>query len=137
MMVVNNPYIAGTHLNDVTVIRPIYQSNRLVAYAANKAHHADVGGKVPGSISIHAKSLFEEGVVIDAVCVIRKHRFVDRAVTSLTSKSRTPIERKGDLKAQPAANVTGERRVGEVVNKYRWEMSQQACAGALDKTAQT
>ncbi len=64
MMVVNNPYIAGTHLNDVTVIRPIYQSNRLVAYAANKAHHADVGGKVPGSISIDAKSLFEEGVVI-------------------------------------------------------------------------
>ena len=84
MIMVNNPYIAGTHLNDVTVIRPIYQSNRLIAYAANKAHHADVGGKVPGSISIDAKSLFEEGVVIDPVCVIRKNRFVDRAVTSLT-----------------------------------------------------
>ena len=85
MMVVNNPYIAGTHLNDVTVIRPIYQSNRLVAYAANKAHHADVGGKVPGSISIDAKSLFEEGVIIDPVYVIQKNRFVDGAVTSLTS----------------------------------------------------
>ncbi len=124
MMVVNNPYIAGTHLNDVTVIRPIYQSNRLVAYAANKAHHADVGGKVPGSISIDAKSLFEEGVVIDPVYVIRKNRFVDGAVTSLTSKSRTPIERKGDLKAQTAANVTGERRVLELVNKYGWKMFQ-------------
>src|SRR5437899_2211240 len=136
MMVVNNPYIAGTHLNDVTVIRPIYQSNRLVAYAANKAHHADVGGKVPGSISIDAKSLFEEGVVIDPVYVIRKNRFVDGAVTSLTSKSRTPIERKGDIKAQTAANVTGERRVLELVNKYGWKMFEQACAESLKKTEQ-
>jgi len=133
---VNNPYIAGTHLNDVTVIRPIYQSNRLVAYAANKAHHADVGGKVPGSISIDAKSLFEEGVVIDPVYVIRKNRFVDGAVTSLTSKSRTPIERKGDIKAQTAANVTGERRVLELVNKYGWKMFEQACAESLKKTEQ-
>src|SRR6266446_4823267 len=136
MMMVNNPYIAGTHLNDVTVIRPIYQSNRLVAYAANKAHHADVGGKVPGSISIDAKSLFEEGVVIDPVYVIRKNRFVDGAVTSLTSKSRTPIERKGDIKAQTAANVTGERRVLELVNKYGLKMFQQACAESLKKTEQ-
>src|SRR5256885_4591657 len=136
MIMVNNPYIAGTHLNDVTVIRPIYQSNRLVAYAANKAHHADVGGKVPGSISIDAKSLFEEGVVIDPVYVIRKNRFVDGAVTSLTSKSRTPIERKGDIKAQTAANVNGERRVLELVNKYGLKMFQQACAESLKKTEQ-
>src|SRR5213592_1332167 len=88
MMVVNNPYIAGTHLNDVTVIRPIYQSNRLVAYAANKAHHADVGGKVPGSISIDAKSLLEEGVVIDPVYVIRKNRFVDVRLVTAPSTNR-------------------------------------------------
>src|SRR5438132_1829445 len=136
VMMVNNPYLAGTHLNDVTVTRPIYQSNRLVAYAANKAHHADVGGKVPGSISIDAKSLFEEGVVIDPVYVIRKNRFVDGAVTSLTSKSRTPIERKGDLKAQTAANVTGEMRVLELVNKYGWKMFEQACVESLKKTEQ-
>src|SRR5207247_4608694 len=122
--------------SDVTVIRTIYQSNRLVAYAANKAHHADVGGKVPGSSSNHAKSLFEEGVVIDPVCVIRKNRFVDRAVTSLTSKSRTPIEREGDVEAQTASNVTGERRVVELVNKYGWKMFQQACAESLKKTEQ-
>src|SRR2546428_610620 len=136
MIMVNNPYIAGTHLNDVTVIRPIYQSNRLIAYAANKAHHADVGGKVPGSISIDAKSLFEEGVAIDPLYVIQKNRFADGAVTSLTSKSRTPIERKGDLKAQTAANVTGERRVLELVNKYGWKMFEQACAESLKKTEQ-
>src|SRR3989442_2888642 len=136
MIMVNNPYLAGTHLNDVTMIRPIYSSNRLVAYTANKAHHADVGGKVPGSISIDAKSLFEEGVVIDPRCLIRKNKFVSRAVTALCSKSRTPKERIGDLKAQTAANITGERRVLELVNKHGRKMFQQACAESLRKTEQ-
>src|SRR5467141_4730455 len=106
MIIVNNPYIAGTHLNDVTVIRPIYRSNSLVAYTANKAHHADVGGKVPGSISIDAKTLFEEGVVVDPRYLIRKNRFVNTAVTALSSKSRPPRGRFGKLMRHPAANIT-------------------------------
>src|SRR5438093_8665541 len=121
MIMVNNPYIAGTHLNDVTVIRPVYYSNNLVAYTANKAHHADVGGKVPGSISVDAKTLFEEGVVIDPKYLIRKNKFVENTVTAFVSKSRTPKERVGDLKAQTAANNTGERRVLELVKKHGWK----------------
>ena len=136
MIMVNNPYIAGTHLNDVTVIRPVYYSNNLVAYTANKAHHADVGGKVPGSISIDAKTLFEEGVVIDPRYLTRKNRFVNSAVTALSSKSRTPRERIGDLKAQTAANITGERRVLEIVKKKGRRIFQQACAESLRKTEQ-
>src|SRR5256886_8592155 len=136
MIMLNNPYLAGTHLNDVTVIRPIYSSNRLVAYTANKAHHADVGGKVPGSISIDAKSLFEEGVVIDPRYLTRKNRFVNSAVAALSSKSRTPRERIGDLKAQTAANITGERRVLEIVKKKGRRIFQQACAESLRKTEQ-
>jgi N-methylhydantoinase B len=134
MIMVNNPYLAGTHLNDVTVIRPIYSSNRLVAYAGNKAHHADVGGKVPGSISIDAKSLFEEGVVINPRYLIRKNRFVNRAVTALSSKSRTPKERMGDLRAQTAANITGERRVLDLVNKHGHKLFQWACTESLKRT---
>ena len=136
MIMVNNPYIAGTHLNDVTVIRPVYYSNNLVAYTANKAHHADVGGKVPGSISVDAKTLFEEGVVIDPRYLTRKNRFVNSAVTALSSKSRTPRERIGDLKAQTAANITGERRVLEIVKKKGRRIFQQACAESLRKTEQ-
>jgi N-methylhydantoinase B len=136
MIMVNNPYIAGTHLNDVTVIRPVYHSNRLVGYTANKAHHADVGGTVPGSISTDAQTLFEEGVVIDPRYLIRKNRFVKSAVTSLSSKSRTPRERIGDLKAQTAANVTGERRVLEIIKKHGRKMFQDACAESLRKTEQ-
>jgi N-methylhydantoinase B len=136
MIMVNNPYIAGTHLNDVTIIRPVYHSNRLVAYTANKAHHADVGGKVPGSISTDAKTLFEEGVVIDPRYLIRKNKFAKSAVTALSSKSRTPKERIGDLKAQTAANITGERRIVELVQKHGRKMFQQACSESLRKAEQ-
>src|SRR5260370_1398368 len=136
MFMVNNPYIAGTHLNDVTVVRPIYYSDRLVGYAANKAHHADVGGKVPGSISVDAKTLFEEGVVVNPEYLIRKSRFVQNAVTAFVSKSRTPKERVGDLKAQTAANITGERRVLELVKKHGWRPFREACAESLRKTEQ-
>src|SRR5919108_4522256 len=133
MIMVNNPYIAGTHLNDVTVIRPIHHSRRLVGYAANKAHHSDVGGKVPGSISTDAESLFEEGVVIDPRHLIRKNRFVEKAVKALASKSRTPKERMGDLKAQTAANITGERRVLELLAKHGLRTFQNACKESLKK----
>ncbi|MGC8563081.1 MAG: hydantoinase B/oxoprolinase family protein, partial [Thermoplasmata archaeon] len=118
MIVVNNPYIAGTHLNDVTVVRPIFFRGRLMGFSANKAHHSDIGGKVPGSISSDARSLYEEGLILDPVFLIRKNEF-NRDVFSLFSiNSRNPYERKGDLKAQIAANLTGERRVKEILEKY-------------------
>lgn len=118
MILVNNPYIAGTHLNDVTLIRPIFFNGDLIAFASNKAHHSDIGGKVPGSISSDAKSLYEEGLIIDPVYLVRNGN-IDRDILSLFSiNSRNPYERKGDLKAQIAANLTGERRVKEIIEKY-------------------
>ena len=59
--VVNDPYLSGTHLNDVTVIRPIFIDGNIVAYAANNAHHPDVGGMVPGSMPPNPRELFAEG----------------------------------------------------------------------------
>ncbi len=131
MIMVNNPYIAGTHLNDVTVIRPIYHSNRLVGYAANKAHQSDLGGKVPGSISMDAKTLHEEGVVINPRLLVRKNRILKNAVLELSKRSRTPKERIGDLKAQVAASITGERRVIELVKQHGLKGFQQACKQSL------
>jgi N-methylhydantoinase B len=118
MVMANNPYLTGTHLNDVTVVAPVYHSGRIVAYAANKAHHSDVGGKTPGSISMTPKTLQEEGMVVDPVYLMRGGRFVSRTVTSFCSGSRTPKERLGDIRAQAAANVTGRRRVLELLDRY-------------------
>jgi N-methylhydantoinase B len=132
MVVANNPYIAGTHLNDVTVIRPIYYSGKPVAYAANKAHHSDVGGKVPGSISTDALSLHEEGVIIDPRHLMKQNSFVNNTVDLLATSSRTPSERRGDLKAQAAANITGERRVREIISKYGYETFRESCQESIN-----
>ncbi|MBI3841336.1 MAG: hydantoinase B/oxoprolinase family protein [Thaumarchaeota archaeon] len=118
MVVANDPYVTGTHLNDVTVAAPIHHRGSLVAFAVNKAHHSDVGGKVPGSISPDARTLSEEGFVLDPSYLRRKGRFVGAAVGRFTAHSRTPTERKGDLRAQAAANATGARRVLDLLAKY-------------------
>lgn len=118
MIVVNNPYVAGTHLNDVTVIRPIFHKSELVAFAANKAHHSDIGGKVPGSISSDARSLYEEGFILNPVLLIRNGKFVRDVFSLFSTNSRNPYERNGDLRAQIAANFTGDRRVNELIEKY-------------------
>lgn len=132
MIVVNNPYVAGTHLNDVTVIRPIFHGFRLIGYAANKAHHSDVGGKVPGSISSDARSIYEEGFIIDPILLMKKNRFVDDIVSLFSLNSRNPYERTGDIKAQVAANFTGERRVIELVEKYGLENYSEATSELYD-----
>ena len=118
MVMANDPYVCGTHLNDVTVVCPIYSSGRLVAFAANKAHHADVGGAVPGSISMKSKTLYEEGFVVEPTRLTRRGEFVPGAVDAFSAASRTPAERRGDLRAQVAANLTGQRRVLGLVSKH-------------------
>jgi N-methylhydantoinase B len=118
MIVANNPYITGTHLNDVTVVAPIYYKDELVGFTANKAHHSDIGGRVPGSINMDSKTLFEEGLVVDPEYLMRKGEFVKKMLTFFSSHSRMPQERLGDLKAQAAANITGTRRVNQIISKY-------------------
>ncbi len=118
MVFANDPYVTGTHLNDVTVVAPIHHSGRLVAFAVNKAHHSDVGGAVPGSISMDATTLFEEGLVVEPTYLARRGEFVKDAIDSFSSGSRTPEERRGDLRAQVGANNTGKRRVVELITKY-------------------
>lgn len=133
MIVVNNPYISGTHLNDVTVVRPIFaRSGSPIAFAANKAHHSDVGGKVPGSISAHASTLFEEGFVLNPAYLMRRGNFVKKTLSVFSSQSRTPVERLGDLKAQVAANITGERRVLALAEKYGLQKFRNTCESSFD-----
>ena len=116
--VVNDPYLSGTHLNDVTLVRPIFFDGRLIAYAVNKAHHADVGGAVPGSMPPDARDLFAEGFVAPPMRLVASDALVDGTLELFRANSRTPKARTGDLRAQAAGNVTGERRVLELVDRY-------------------
>jgi N-methylhydantoinase B len=132
MIVVNDPYLSGTHLNDVTVIRAIYHAERLVGYAANKAHHTDVGGSVPGSMPPDARDLFAEGAVFTPTVLMRGDRVVDETVDLLRANSRTPEARAGDLRAQIAGNVVGERRFLELVERYGLDVLDASLEKALD-----
>lgn len=132
MWVANDPYVTGTHLNDVTLLRPVFYRGRLAGYAANKAHHADVGGSVPGSMPVDAADLYAEGVVVPPIRLVRNESVVDRAVAIFRANSRTPHARSGDLRAQVAGNYTGERRLLELFERYGAEDLEEAIAQALD-----
>jgi N-methylhydantoinase B len=129
--VVNDPYLSGTHLNDVTVIRPIFVDGTVFAYAANKAHHTDVGGMVPGSMPPNARELFAEGLIVPPMRLMRDDGVVNATVGLFRANSRTPQTRSGDLRAQLAGNHTGERRVLELVERYGAAAVAQATAKAL------
>lgn len=129
MWVANDPYLTGTHLNDVTVIRPVFFQERLVGYAANKAHHADVGGSVPGSMPSVAADLFAEGLVVPPLRLMVDDLPVGETFALFAANSRTPDARYGDLRAQIAGNLTGERRLLELCDRY----GVQTLARAVDR----
>ena len=132
MLLLNDPYISGTHLPDLTLIHPIFYNGEIIAYAANKAHHSDVGGKSPGSMAGDATEIFQEGIIIPPVKLV-KRRKVDRELTNLIlSNVRTPHARLGDLRAQIAANLRGEKRVLELIKKYGVKTFEAAVEKIMD-----
>jgi N-methylhydantoinase B/oxoprolinase/acetone carboxylase alpha subunit len=104
-VIVNDPFAGGTHLNDITLVAPCFVEGVLVGWAANRAHHADVGGSAPGSLPADAVEIFEEGLRIPPVV------YSDGVRTMVMAASRTPGERAGDLDAQIGANVLGVERL--------------------------
>ena len=107
--VLNDPYRGGTHLPDITVITPLFEAEgELMAFAASRAHHADVGGKVPGSMPADSRRLDEEGVVIEP------RPLDEEAISDLARRMRQPDQRRADLRAQLAANAAGARRLREL-----------------------
>jgi len=114
----NDPYISGTHLNDVMVLTPVYRRGRLVAYVVNKAHHVDIGGPVPGSINPNARTIYEEGFVLPPVKIMRRGELNRELLSVWLANVKTPEVAAGDLNAQIAANREGARRVAELFDKY-------------------
>jgi N-methylhydantoinase B len=132
MVVLNDPYISGTHLNDVMVLAPVYVGGRLVAYVVNKAHHVDVGGPIPGSMNPNARTIYEEGLIVPPVKMVRRGS-VDRDLLRLiVENSKTPRVAVGDLNAQIAANRVGSRRVSELISKYGLEAIVEGWRRAVD-----
>ena len=119
MFVANDPYNGGgTHLPDITVIAPVFVDRRIVGFVANIAHHADVGGMVPGSEAAICTSIFQEGIRIPPVRLVRDGRLNRDVLDMILLNSRTPDERIGDVNAQIAANPVGIRGVQALFKRY-------------------
>ena len=115
--IVNDPYAGGTHLPDITLVSPVYTEETLVGYAANRAHHADVGGASPGSMTL-ARHIDEEGVRIEPSLLAHQGTLVAATIDRLLNAVRTPEERRGDLEAQIAANRVGAEAMRRMVQQY-------------------
>jgi N-methylhydantoinase B len=124
--ILNDPYAGGTHLPDITVITPLFADHELIAFAASRAHHADVGGPTPGSMPADSRTLKDEGVVISPRVLD------DEAIAELAGQMRQPEQRRADLRAQLAAGRVGGRRLLELHERFGGERLSQAFSEVLD-----
>ena len=131
--VLNDPFAGGTHLPDLTMVMPVYLpgETRPAFYVANRAHHADIGGALPGSMG-PAREIFQEGLRIPPVKIFTRHGMRREILALLLANVRTPEEREGDLAAQIAACRIGERRLAGIVRKYGWDQVRRYAQHLLD-----
>jgi N-methylhydantoinase B len=114
MVILNDPYLGGTHLPDVTLIAPVFMQRRLAGFVANRAHHADIGAQSPGSMPI-STSLQEEGLIIEPCYLLREERIIEAELQRIVGGARNRAESHGDLAAQVSANRVGLLRLQELI----------------------
>jgi N-methylhydantoinase B len=124
--ILNDPFAGGTHLPDITVITPVFAGAELFAFAANRAHHADVGGPTPGSMPADSRTLADEGIVIEPRVLD------DDTLAELSGQMRQPAQRRADLRAQLAANRAGARRLVALRQRTGADTLKAAFAAVLD-----
>lgn len=131
MLALNDPYISGTHLNDVMLLAPVYYRGEVVAYVVNKAHHVDIGGPVPGSINPQARTLYEEGLIIPPVRLVRAGHLDEGLLGLIEANVKAAHVSRGDLGAQLAANLRGIRMLQELLERRGLEALREAWERAL------
>ena len=122
--VLNAPYNGGTHLPDITVVKPIFDetTGERIFYVASRGHHSDIGGIVPGSAPADSTTIDEEGLVLDNVLLVQGGRFLEPEIRNLLTAgpwpARNPDQNIADLKAQVAACERGATELHHVINHY-------------------
>jgi N-methylhydantoinase B/oxoprolinase/acetone carboxylase alpha subunit len=119
MIILNDPFRGGTHLPDITMVLPIFfeGDSSPSFYAANRAHHSDVGGMSPGSMPL-AQEIFQEGLILPPIKLLRGGEMNTDVLALILANVRTPVEREGDLSAQIAANRVAQNRLHALVARY-------------------
>jgi N-methylhydantoinase B len=117
-IILNDPFRGGTHLPDITLVEGVFLRGAAPAfYVANRAHHADIGGLAPGSMSL-AHRISQEGLIIPPMLLCKGGELEYEVMDLILANVRTPVERKGDIMAQLAANSRGARRLAELALRF-------------------
>ncbi len=135
VLLANDPYQgSSTHLNDITAIAPIFLEGELAAFGCVTAHHSDVGGKSPGSETVDAESIFQEGVRLPCLLAYRDGGPLQEVLDLVALNSRAPEERAGDLRAQIGSVLKGRQRMQALAEKYGRADLLAAIGSLLDHT---
>ena len=116
VIMANDPYLGGVHLNDITFISPVYHKDEFFGYVANIAHHVDVGGGAPASVGAF-REVFQEGIIIPPVKLVQGGKIVPDVFRLVLAQIRSKHETAGDFRAQVAANNTGVRRLSALLGR--------------------
>jgi len=123
--ILNDPYLTGSHLNDVVIQSPIFYQTQLVGFTTSKAHWRDMGGKNAGLIT-DSTEIYQEGLRLGPTRIVAAGQMRVDILDIITRNSRIPVMLTGDLNAQIAAARTGERRLVEVIERFGLDRVQQA-----------
>lgn len=115
MVVLNDPYLGGTHLPDITLIAPVFYQKQLLGFVANRAHHADIGAASPGSMPVSSE-LSQEGLVIAPTHLLKNGEEVPEVMQEFLSVLQNPQQSHGDFSAQISANRRGVLRLLELID---------------------
>ena len=135
VVLLNDPYRGGTHLNDVTMVHPIFdEDGNILVFPAVRAHWVDVGGMVPGSYSGLSTNIYQEGVRIPPIKILERGRLNRAAMALLMANMRVPEEREGDFNASLGACRVAERRIRRIYERYGTDTIHAAIRINLDRT---
>ncbi len=133
-VILNDPYLGGTHLPDMTLIAPVYVDGALLAFVINRAHHADIGGDTAGSMPI-SSHLDEEGIVIEPTHLQHRGQRVTETWNRILNNTGNPEESAGDLSAQLSANTAGAIRLQAFISEQTVTRFRQGLVALNDYAA--
>ncbi|MBP1849195.1 hydantoinase B/oxoprolinase family protein [Rhizobium halophytocola] len=116
--IVNDPYLGGTHLMDVRFAMPVYRDGEIFCWLSNTGHWPDTGGAVPGGFSASATSVEQEGLRLPPVRLFKEGKLDPEIYAIICSNIRVAEQRIGDVKAQAAALLVGEKRLARLLDRY-------------------
>ncbi len=134
LFILNDPYFGGSHLPDITIIRPVFDQGRLLFYAVNRAHHSDVGGGTHGGYNPRATEIFQEGIRIPPLKLYDKGVPREDVLQMLSANVRQPENFLGDLNAQIGSVMIAAQRIGGLLDSYGADRLLAAVAEILSAT---